>query len=161
MVPQRKKRRSRTRIFALDLGLQTGWAFSDGKTRESGVEDFSLRRGDSRGMIFLNFRVWFLDFLKKKKVSLVVYEKPYELKSGPAYEVLYGMSTRVLEECDRMGVNYFAVTPSELKKFVVGKGNVSKVEILQAAKKEFRRKIENHNEADALFLLKMAEERYG
>ena len=51
------------RILALDLATRTGWAwgnvYKDGPfTPHSGVEDFSVRRGESPGMRFLRFDAW-------------------------------------------------------------------------------------------------------
>ena len=159
-MSRKRRTKSRSRILALDLGLTTGWAFSDGRSRMSGVQDFSPRRGDSRGMIFRNFRLWLVEMFENLNVSLVVYEKPYSFRSGQAYEILYGLSTRVLEECDIRGIDYFALTPSELKRFALGRGRAGKEEMLSAARRKFHKPLHNHNEADALFLLKFAEERY-
>lgn len=44
-------------ILALDCGTKTGWCLlRDGRIYESGVEDFTKRRGESNGAMFLRFR---------------------------------------------------------------------------------------------------------
>ena len=44
-------------ILALDLATHTGWAVAsnDGKIISSGVQDFSKKRGEDNGLLFLRF----------------------------------------------------------------------------------------------------------
>ena len=44
-------------ILALDLATKTGWALQDRTGAiASGMQEFSLKRGESKGMRFLRFR---------------------------------------------------------------------------------------------------------
>ena len=58
------------RILALDLGSKCGWATLDTEGRfevESGVQDFSLVRGESPGMRYLRFRAWLAKVLMQSE----------------------------------------------------------------------------------------------
>jgi hypothetical protein len=50
--------REKMKILAIDCGTQTGWAAYSNGIIESGVQDFSLKRGESAGMRFLLFGKW-------------------------------------------------------------------------------------------------------
>ena len=43
-------------ILALDMATKTGWAMNVG--RQSGIQTFDVRRGESPGMRFLRCRGW-------------------------------------------------------------------------------------------------------
>ena len=61
-------------ILAVDPGSKLGWALQMGAGAvESGVEDFSLRRGESPGARFLRFRRWLqdVDALTIRKTSVI------------------------------------------------------------------------------------------
>jgi hypothetical protein len=46
-------------ILALDCATKTGWALiKEGRVYESGVQDFSKKRGESNGAMFLRFQSW-------------------------------------------------------------------------------------------------------
>ena len=45
-------------ILALDLATKTGWATCVGSVVESGVQAFSVKRGESRGMRYYRFMRW-------------------------------------------------------------------------------------------------------
>ena len=51
-------------ILALDLATMTGWAtLIDGKIN-SGVQNFSKKRGESNGIMFLRFNAWLREIQK-------------------------------------------------------------------------------------------------
>lgn len=67
-------------ILAIDAATKTGWALiREGRVYESGVQDFSKRRGESNGAMFLRFsswlrQVWFNgtatdDFIEREKLA--------------------------------------------------------------------------------------------
>lgn len=151
------------RILAIDPALKTGWAAYTKGIIEHGVQDFSLKRGESRGMIFLNFRKWLEKMFIKLTIlrynGLVIYEMPHH-RGGAATEILIGMTTRIQEECDRRGINYTSVHSAHLKKFATGKGNADKDRMLSEARRRFGEYISDHNEADALLMLEWAREEF-
>lgn len=155
-------------ILALDLATATGWAYRvDGKL-ESGVQDFTLKRGESPGMRYVNFNRWLrevcpplLDTLAAGHLGLIAYEQAHH-RGGAATEVLVGLTTRVQEYCARWQINHVAVHTATLKRFATQKGNASKAEMLAAVNGRWRWRIDappitNDNEADAVALLHYVE----
>jgi crossover junction endodeoxyribonuclease RuvC len=125
-------------ILALDLGTLTGWALRVDGHLESGVEDFSLVRGESPGMRYVNFNHWLrtitapiLDAAGEGRLGLLAYEQAHH-RGGAATEVLSGLTTRVQEFCARFQLNHVAVHTATLKKFVTGKGNADKAMMANA-----------------------------
>jgi len=153
-------------VLALDLGTKTGWALSEGGRIESGVQDFSPKRGESPGMRYLMFRRWLVEVLMKRTplettLDLIVYELPH-LRGGAAATVLAGLQTRVEEFCAEHGIEYASVHTATLKKFATGSGRGDKNAMLVAA---FDRGWTAHmqrngepddNEVDAICLLHYA-----
>ena len=97
-------------LLALDLGTHTGWALAmptfpgsvELRLRESGVQVFDVKRGESPGMRYLRFRRWLEDVLPDD-CSLIVYEQVHH-RGGAATEVSAGFSTRVQELCAMLGI---------------------------------------------------------
>ncbi len=51
-------------ILGLDLAQKTGWCLrANGKVVASGMQDFTKKRGESNGLLFLKFRKWFESML--------------------------------------------------------------------------------------------------
>ena len=138
--------------LTLDLGTHTGWAsYIDGSI-QSGVQDFSLKRGESPGMRFIMFRSWLKKMLKVVQPDIVVYEQPHH-RGGAATELLVGFSTRVMEMCARYEVEHAGVHTATLKKWATGNGRASKEDMIKRANMFPNVAITDDNEADALCLL--------
>jgi len=148
------------KIFAVDPGLKTGWAWYLDGIVESGVQDFGLKRGESKGMRFFNFRVWLELMLHKCRPDIVIYEMSHH-RGGYATELLVGLVTRIQEVCDILKMNYRPVHSAALKKAVTGKGNTKKEEMLTLARKKWGDDIIDDNEADARWLIEWAKAEYG
>lgn len=143
-------------ILALDCGTKTGWALECNGAVESGVQDFTLKRGESVGMRFFNFRMWLRRMLRRFPVELVIYEQAHH-RGGAATMIGVGMVTRVQEECEISDVKYTPVHSATLKKFATGKGNSSKTEMMRLATIRWPGQIiYDDNHADALWLLEYA-----
>ena len=147
--------------LALDIATKTGWALRcDDGVLLSGVQDFSLQRGESPGMRFVRFRSWLRDMLLKNQVYVVVYEQAHH-RGGHATEVCVGLITHMQGVCAEFGAEYTHCHTATLKKFATGKGNAGKPEMLAAAREKYAKTgeiIEDDNQADALMLLAWAEE---
>lgn len=149
-------------ILSLDVATKTGWALmSSGNVLESGVEDFSRKRGESSGMMFLRFRKW-LEFVLKWPVEfdLVVYEQSH-FRGGAATEICVNLTGRVQECCAEHGIEYATVHTATLKKWATGHGKASKEDMIKRAKEILKRDPIDDNEADAVLIGAWATQEYG
>jgi len=147
------------RILTLDLGTKTGFALKTNGQPVSGVVDFSLKRGESKGMRFVRFFAWLGETLDAQKPSLVVYEMAHN-RGGSATEVLNGMVAFVQAECEKMEIDYTSVHSGTLKKFAIGKGNASKELMVSEARKRLKKDLEDDNEADALWIMEWSKKEF-
>ena len=146
-------------ILALDCGTKTGWAsFADGRI-ESGVQDFSLKRGESKGIRFLRFNTWLKAMAELTNPQVVVYELAH-FRGGHATEILVGMTTRIEEFCESNNIEYSSIHSATLKKFATGSGKANKQDMMKAAALQFGRVIDSDDEADALLILAWAREEF-
>lgn len=154
-------RRCAIKILALDLATKTGWAY--GETEDShvcvhsGVQDFSLKRGESGGMRLLHFDRWIYQMLAETDPKVVVYETPHH-QGGHATEVLLGLVGILQKAACEAKVEYSSVHSATLKKFATGSGRASKEEMKIRAIQRFARQVVDDNEADALHIWDWARE---
>jgi Holliday junction resolvasome RuvABC endonuclease subunit len=146
------------KILALDLGTHTGWASWDGARRESGVQVFDVKRGESPGMRFIRFNRWLHETLNAVKPELIVYEQAWgNMRSGTAAEVALGLATRVQEACALHKIEHQPIHGTTLKKWTAGSGNAGKPQMISAVNERFGPPfITDDNEADARALLEYA-----
>jgi Holliday junction resolvasome RuvABC endonuclease subunit len=144
-------------ILALDLGTRTGWALLERGAIESGVESFQPHRDESQGMRWLKFRRW-LEFMAGERFhpDLVVFERWVASHTGGSGEITAGFTTRIVEFCTERHLEHTAVSPSDLKRWVTGKGNARKEQIMEAVLWKFGRRCDTADEADAYALLEYA-----
>lgn len=151
------------KILALDLATRTGWAFWDGQRLESGVQDFSPKRGESSGMRYLYFNRWLADIATKGRMEandLMFYEQNFRRGGAPS-EIAAGFSTRVQEFCARNQLEHGQVNVTTLKKWATQFGHASKEAMCVAASKAVGREISEDNEADAVLIACYAREQFG
>lgn len=158
-------------ILALDLATRTGWAIvRDGRVIESGVQDFSKRRGESNGVLFLRARKWLAEFgrvtpaasaegLRRATPDLVVYEQAH-FRGGAATEICVGLQTRAQEIAAEWGVESAPVPTSTLKKWATGVGRAEKAAMIAWAAGKIGRQPEDDNEADAIAVGLWAAEQF-
>lgn len=145
-------------ILAIDPATKCGWAHSGGA---SGTWDCSVRRDESVGMRLIRLRAKLEEVLKSGPVDLVVFEAARH--AGP------GMQGALVVQATLQGVlivwaedhqiEYRGYSSKEIKKFATGKGNASKAQMVKAAEMKFGR-VGDDNEADALWLLALAQRDY-
>lgn len=157
-----------TPILALDMATKTGWALRDSEGRvTSGVQDFSLRRGESSGMRLLRFRRWVRELLsvdhEAEAVKLVAYEQPviHRKRRQLNASVAHNLEGVLLPELESVEADYTNVTPAELKRHATGKGNCGKPAMIDAARARWDREPQDDNEADALCVLAWAMDEIG
>jgi len=147
------------RILALDLALTTGWAHSKNDSHESGTFTIDQKRGESPGMRYIRFNSWLEAMLNGIGPTIVIYEQAHH-RGGAATEIAFGLITRVQEACSARGIEYQKLHSVTLKKFATGRGRASKDDILETARERWGRNVQDHNEADALWMLEWAKEEY-
>ncbi len=145
------------KILALDCATKTGWALYDGRLLESGVQDFSKRRGDSNGMMFLRFRKWLADLITEHSPGAVVYEQSHH-RGGAATEIGVNLTGRVQEICADMSIEFSSVHTATLKKWATGHGKADKGQMMARAVTIIGRPPIDDNEADAVMLAAYAAE---
>ena len=137
-------------ILALDLATRTGWAIvRDGRVIESGVQDFTKRRGESNGLLFLRARKWLSEFGQPAHPDLVAYEAAH-FRGGAATEICVGLQTRAQEQAAVWGVESAPVATGTLKRWATGKGSADKAAMIAWAAGKLGRQPEDDNEADAV-----------
>jgi Holliday junction resolvasome RuvABC endonuclease subunit len=140
-------------IIALDCGTHTGWAtYINGKI-ESGMQDFTKRRGESNGILFMRFNKWLRE-LKQLcgHIDIVSYEQAHH-RGGAATEIGVGLSTRVEEFAVEIKAEHMSVHTGTLKKFITGSGKGDKSLIVAWFKEETGRLPVSDDESDALAIL--------
>lgn len=148
-------------ILALDTATKTGWALiKGGSVYESGVQDFSKKRGESNGAMFLRFRSFLRDIIRQADPEIVIYEQAHH-RGGAATEICVNLTGRVQEACAEAGIQYAAIHTASLKKWATGKGKGDKAAMIAEAEKRTGKKITSDDEADAILLGLMAYEEYG
>lgn len=139
-------------ILALDLATRTGWAIvADGRLLESGVQDFTKRRGESNGLLFLRARKWLRDVADLYKPALIAYERAH-FRGGAATEICVGLQTRAQELAAELGIEAAPVATMTLKKWATGSGKADKLAMIERAAKAMGRVPLDDNEADAVLI---------
>jgi len=152
-----------TNILTVDAATVTGWATQIDGVIESGVQDFSLKRGESPGMRFIRFGDW----LRRMNeighgtadqseslpgFAIISWEQAHH-RGGYATNVGVGLSTRLEEFAARIGAETMQVHTSTLKKWATGRGNAGKPEMCAWFKCRTGRDALTDDEADALALM--------
>jgi len=148
------------KILALDTATKTGWCIYEGRVIESGVQDFSKKRGESNGLMFMRFRKWLADLCALVEPDLIVYEQAHH-RGGAATEICVNLTGRVQEIAANRGIEAAPVRTNSLKKFATGHGKASKEMMIEAAKPFLGRVPIDDNEADAVHVARWAQEEYG
>ncbi len=146
-------------ILALDCATRTGWALLYEGTIESGVQDFSKRRGESNGILFLRFNKW-LHEITPANVKVIAFEQAHH-RGGAPTEICVGLTTRAMEAAASIEAEYMAVHTGTVKKFATGKGNASKPAMIAWFECTVGRPPLDDNEADAYALLLFVMEELG
>jgi Holliday junction resolvasome RuvABC endonuclease subunit len=146
-------------LLALDMSTKTGWATNAG--RQSGVQVFDVRRGESPGMRFLRCRAWLNEIWKLLggKIDVICYEQAHH-RGGAATACCVGLVTTVLAFAAEHNIETMPVHTGQLKKWATGKGNAGKPQMIQTAKARGWSPADD-NEADAQLLLEYAIETLG
>ncbi len=141
------------KILSLDIASTTGWAMSE---TEYGTWNLKTRKDESMGMKLIRFRGKLDEMYEIMKFDLVLYERPAgRFKNSIIHEAKL---IAIAEEwCERNKVEYRSYSATEIKKFATDKGNAGKPLMIKAAKEKLGYTGNDDNEADALWMLKLAQ----
>lgn len=149
-------------ILALDPATKCGWAISP---EVSGTWDLSIRRDESSGMRLIRLEGKLNEILQAHKIDLLVYEAARHSapKMQGALVVQATLQGVIVLWAEKNNIEYQGFSPSEIKKHATGKGNASKEKaVWPAAKQRWPHvNFETHDQADAVWLLDLAQTRYG
>ena len=141
-------------LFALDLGTACGFAiFKDGKfisgTRKLGTykEKFGAR--------FHEFRTWLLNIIAKHNIEAVYFERVFGHKGVEAAHCYGGFLYMLASVCFQQNIPCKGLTVQAIKKFMTGKGNATKDEMIAAAKQK-RFNPATNDEVDAIAIILLA-----
>lgn len=138
------------KILALDPATTTGYASDKG----SGILRLGIVGKTERPEKLLKFYNYLHDTVKKEGITHIVYERP----GGSHYNSLVShasLEAMILLVCQMKGLYYLGYSASEIKKFITGKGNASKDEVI-ASVKELGYDPFDDNEADAIAIFLLA-----
>jgi Holliday junction resolvasome RuvABC endonuclease subunit len=139
-------------ILALDLGTTTGWAIKNEFGITSGSVSFKQDRFQGGGMRFLNFQRWLTQL---PKVDVVYFEEVRRHLGVDAAHAYGGFLSHLTSWCEASKIPYQGIPVGTIKRFITGKGNASKLEVIEVIKAlGYRPK--DDNEADSLALLHLA-----
>ena len=139
-------------ILAVDLGTTTGWAIKNEYGITSGSVSFKQDRFCGGGMRYLNFQRWLGNL---PKVDVVYFEEVRRHLGVDAAHAYGGFLSTLTLWCEMHQIPYQGIPVGTIKRFITGKGNASKLEVLEVIKALGYRPIDD-NEADALALLHLA-----
>jgi Holliday junction resolvasome RuvABC endonuclease subunit len=145
--------------LALDLGTATGFAmWKDGEIL-SGLKKLRHDKHAS-GVRALDFYRWLTQMIREHSVNEAYFERVYA-HSGVEAAHLYGYFMHALAAvCEEHGVKCVGLSVGAIKKFMTGKGNATKEEMIAAARLRGFEPVDD-NEADALAILCLALETIG
>lgn len=156
-----KQNSKRPVIVCFDLGTNTGWAVSNENGHViSGTSDFHVKRFEGGGMRFLRFDQWLSEM--KGVIGNIdeVYFEEVRRHLGTAAAHVYGGFMGVLMAwCEQHSIPYQGVPVKTIKKFITGKGNANKHDVINAVI-QLGNTPEDDNEADALALLHYVRQQY-
>ena len=143
-------------ILAIDLGNTTGWAIRHGYGVDSGSVSFKPNRFDGGGMRYLRFQHWLTETLDTVgKIDEVYFEEVRRHLGVDAAHAYGGFLSHLTSWCEMHTIPYQGVPVGTIKRFITGKGNASKLEVIKKVKALGHSPTDN-NEADALSLLHLA-----
>ena len=145
-------------LLCLDLGTTTGWALHMLPNRiTSGSQSFKPHRFEGGGMRYLRFEHWLgeistLAGYLSGQVGSVYFEEVRRHCGVDAAHAYGGFLAHLTAWCERHKIPYQGIPVGTIKKFITGKGNASKAQVVSAVRALGHTPVDD-NEADALALL--------
>ncbi|GAA4666573.1 hypothetical protein [Bartonella pachyuromydis] len=146
-------------ILCLDLGSKTGWAICSADHHIiSSVMNFHPRYFEVGGMYYLRFKRCLAEIKQTVGSIDTVYFEEVRRHNGTDAAHIYGDLLSILTAwCEHHQIPYEGIPVGTIKKATTGKGNASKVKMIQAMHAKGHAP-EDDNEADALAILYLKKE---
>lgn len=146
-------------ILCLDLGTKTGWAICGADYHIiSGIMNFQPRRFEGGGMRYLRFKQWLTEMkMTANEIDAVYFEEVRRHVDTNAAHIYGDLLSILTAWCDHHKIPYEGIPVGTIKKATTGKGNASKVKMIQAMHAKGHAP-EDDNEADALAILYLMKE---
>lgn len=139
-------------VLSIDLGTKTGWALKDGAATITDTLNLAGSRYEGGGMRGLRFRAWLTEIHAKSPLKAVFYEEVRAHKGVDAAHIYGGLQMILTSFLEEHSIPYEGVPVATIKKFITGKGNAGKPEVMAAVRKFGFAPVDD-NEADAIALL--------
>lgn len=146
-----------THILALDPALVTGYAHSSGPR---GVWLLSGSAGEHAGTRLTRLEDFIIDAHRAWTVERIAFERAAYggdyLATKQFHNQLRGV---ILLAAAKIGATWEDFSPATIKKFATDNGRATKQDMMRALKIQFGIETTSDNEADAIWILKLAEQR--
>lgn len=139
-------------VLAIDLGTKTGWALKSGGSTITDTLNLAGSRYEGGGMRGLRFRTWLIEIHQKSPLKAVFYEEVRAHKGVDAAHIYGGLMMVLTSFLEENSIPHEGVPVATIKKFITGKGNAGKPEVMAAVRKFGFAPVDD-NEADAIALL--------
>lgn len=141
-------------ILALDLGTNLGFAIYKNGKFISGTKKLGTYK-EKFGACFHEFRKWLLNILAKHNLEAVYFERVYGHKGVEAGHCFGGFMYMLASVCFQQKIPCISFSVQAIKKFMTGKGNATKDEMIDAARQKGFNP-ETDDEADAIAVMILA-----
>ena len=148
------------RILGLDLGTSTGFCLNT-EPLIFGHFDLRSHRYESGGMRYIRFRRNLEEINKTYKIDLIAFEEVLFSRTTLAAHVYGGLVASLMVFCEESKIEYVGVPIGSWKRHLTGKGNCNKIKVLKTVREKYSLEPQTFDEADAIGILKWAEEEYG
>jgi crossover junction endodeoxyribonuclease RuvC len=151
-----------TKILALDLGTQTGFAVGSEAHMVSGHWNLKPGRFDGGGMRYVKFRARLDEIHAAYGLDQVYFEEVRRHQGVDAAHVYGGLMGTLTAWCEEKRVPYGGLPVGEIKKAFTNHGNASKAMIVaECEKRGFAPKTEDEADAIAIFHLALLRAKHG
>ena len=141
-------------MLALDLGTICGFAIYKKDRFISGTKKFRTYK-EKFGERFLEFRNWLLQMIATHDIRKVYFERVYGHVGTEAAHCYGGFLYTLAAICLEKNITCTGFTVQAIKKFMTGKGNATKDEMISATRR-FGFNPETDDEADAISIILLA-----
>lgn len=138
-------------ILGVDPGSACGWAvvsFPEGVVVQHGTWKLQHSRLEGGGMMFVRLESWLKEVLWLD-LDLLAMEEVKRHKGTDAAHLYGGITAIITRVCEWREITYTGIGVGTWKKLVVGKGNASKEDVMQAAIHRWPNTSFTQDEADA------------